>query len=109
MELHGIKIKPGMIIETRNYENSITSRRYWVAVPTKNASYPLVFINTHYGGWVTGFENETNIKVVSIREPSPTTNLYNGKILWEDGMLIVTKKEIAVKFGIEESKLKIVE
>lgn len=107
MKLHGIDIEPGMIIETKDEFNR--SHGYWVAVPTRMLEHSIVFVNAQYGGWTVRLGENTHYRISCIREPSSTTNFYDGNILWKEGMLIVTKKEIAIKFGIEESKLKIIE
>lgn len=95
MKIHGVEIKPGMVLISDNYD-------CFIAFPTRRG---IAFANITTGGW--GSEAPSNIKRIQDLPENDYTD--SGKILWEKPKeIVVTKEEIAKKFGCSVEQLKIV-
>lgn len=95
MKIHGVDIKPGMVITA---DNACT----YIAFPTKKG---IAFANNTNGGWGSILPDS----IVEIRALSEGNRIDNGTILWEKPKeIVVTKEEIAKKFGCSVEQLKIV-
>ena len=101
MQINGIEIKPGMVLEGTNDDGQGVSL---IVAPFKDKN---IFINVYEGGWA--FNYKFYIKhLTTIRDISERDNLKNGKILWEyKKEIILTIKEIADKFGYDVDQIKI--
>lgn len=93
-EIHGIKIKPGMILTTSNKID-------YIAFPTKMG---MAFNNNEHGGWRETAPGD----IVAIRDISNGTSLIDGNILWEAPKeIVLTMDDIAKKFGYPAERIKI--
>lgn len=96
MNINGVKIKPGMIIITKDNVP-------YIAFPTHMG---IAFTNNITGGWTL----DIPCNIAFIRDLARDRNLYSGKILWEKPKeVVLTLDEIAKKFGIPVEQIKIVE
>lgn len=103
MEINGVEIKPGMVLIGTNDENK---RTILVAFPTKNG---IGFIDASFGGWTFDFTTRiTELK--EIRDILDASMPTDGKLLWEAPTeVILTIDEIAKKFGVKSSQIRIKE
>lgn len=106
MELNGIKIEPGMVIEViRSKEKEI-----FVAFPIKGEE--LAFINySKENNWKTAqtFKEDIEPFIIKIKGLSEGKLINDGKILWEKKEeIIITVDEILKKFNIPSEKKKLV-
>lgn len=100
VKINGIEIKPGMIITT-------TNNYFWVAFPTEKG---LAVISYETNSWylIDNFINNYKEKIISIRDLSKGRSLSEGDILWEKPKkVVITKKEVADKFGVSIENLTI--
>lgn len=94
MEINGIEIKPGMVINTK--ENGD-----YIVFPTNKG---MAFVNNTYGGWTSTVPND----IIEIHDLSEGVNIDNGAILWKKPKeIIITMDEIAEKFGYPVESIKI--
>lgn len=92
MVLNGIEIKPGMVITTSDGIN-------YIAFPTVKG---IAFTNNGLGGWRSSFPED----IIRIRDLAIEGFIDSGKILWEKPKKVVlTKQQIAEKFGINVEQL----
>ena len=100
MEINGIEIKPGMVIETKYKES-------WIVFPTKK---DLAVVNydarqwDNFNSFIEFFKNDTE----AIYDLSDGNFLAGGVKLWEKPKeIVLTMDQIAEKFGIPVEQLKI--
>lgn len=109
-KIHGIEIKPGMIIETKIQSIESFDRWYtWVVFPIKNN---LAVISIGAGTWygLEKFIENYSDKISIIRDISEDYILESGQILWEKPKRIVlSKAQIADKFGIDVNLIDIID
>lgn len=92
MVFNGIEIKPGMVITTSNGIN-------YIAFPTAKG---IAFTNNGLGGWTSSFPED----IIRIHDLAVGEFIDSGKILWEKPKKVVlTKQQIAEKFGINVEQL----
>lgn len=95
IEIYGIKIEPGMVIET-----SIT---IYIAFPTENG---IGFVDYNGRGWRETIPND----IQTIRNICKGNDICDGNILWEKPKKVtITKQEIAEKFGYDVNNIEIIE
>lgn len=100
MEINGIEIKPGMVIETKYKES-------WIVFPTKEG---LAVTSYQANQWdnIDSFIEDFENSIETIYDLSDSNFLTGGVKLWEKPKeTALTMKEIAEKFGIPVEQLKI--
>lgn len=97
--LNGIELKPGMVI--------LVDGKSWIVFPLKNG---YAAMNCTNGSWYR-LENLIlyyNDRIEAIKDIA-TVELSDGDVLWKKSKeVVITKKEIAKKFGCDVSQMKIV-
>ena len=97
MIIHGIKIKPGMVL----YGSKKGKYIALVAIPY-NAN-TIAFINLTEAGWSLYYETVID-NLEEIRNHPKNGSLMGGEILWEKPEeIVISLKEIAKKFGIPKN------
>lgn len=102
VKIHGIEIKPGMVITT-------TNNYFWVVFPTEKG---LAMISYNTNSWyrIDNFINNYKESIISIRNLSKGGSLSEGNILWKKSEeVVLTMQEIADKFNIPLKNLRIKE
>lgn len=97
MEIFGVTIKPGMVIEIKNDDNT---NELFIVFPIIG-DLAVVGVNTQ--GWMNFdfFKWEYKSKIVKIYDLSKGNELTNGDILYvKKSDIKISKKEIADRFNI---------
>lgn len=100
MEINGIEIKPGMVIETQ-------SKNTWIVFPTEKG---LAVTSYQANQWdnINSFIEDFKNNIETIYDLSDSNFLTGGVKLWEKPKeTALTMDQIAEKFGIPVEKLKI--
>lgn len=100
MELFGIELKPGMIIEIIK-DNDRTQFDFYIIFPTNNGLAVISYYNSKWlyiGRFINIFERD----IVKIYESAGKDEIYTGRILWKrKETMVLSKQEIAKKFNID--------
>lgn len=102
VKIHGIEIKPGMVITTNNIA-------HWVVFPFEEGLGVVCYGDKIWGS-IGNFILDYEKDITFIRDKvSPINNsLTSGKVLWEKPKkIVITKKEVADKFGVSIENLTI--
>lgn len=100
MEINGIEIKPGMVIETQ-------STNTWIVFPTEKG---LAVTSYQANQWdnLNSFIEDFKDNIETIYDLSDSNFLTGGIKLWEKPKeIVLTMDEIAKKFGIPVEQLRI--
>lgn len=100
MEINGVEIKPGMVIETNNSE-------YWIVFPTKKG-LAVVKHGKDIWGSLIRFVSKHNEEITMIYDLPGMDSLTEGEVLWgKPKEVVITMDEIAKKFGYPVEYIKI--
>lgn len=107
MEINGIEIKPGMVIEIED-DGKKTS---YIVFPLLNEGLGVVSYNRTSWDDIKNFVKNYHSKIVCIHDLISYNHgaLTDGEILWEKPKeVVITRQEIADKFNIQVEQLKII-
>lgn len=94
MKIHGIEIKPGMVL----YGSKNGLYTTLIAIPYGANS--ISFIDFTEGGWYLYYESRIDV-LEEIRDHPKNSDLMGGDILWKrSNEIVISIKEIAKKFKI---------
>lgn len=97
MRIHGIEIKPGIVLYGSKKGKYITL----VAIPY--GANTIAFANLTEGGWSLYYETFID-NLEEIRNHPKNGSIIGGEILWQKPEeVVISLKEIAKEFGIPEN------
>lgn len=104
VKINGIEIKPGMVITTNNIA-------HWVVFPFEEGLGVVCYgdkIWGSIGNFILNYKKD--ITFIRDKVSSINNSLTSGKVLWEKSKkVVITKQEVADKFGISLKNLRIKE
>lgn len=114
MKLKGVKIKPGMVIETKLFakiDRTDFRTDFYIVFPLKYDK--LAVINIYTGvlrtlkNFVERFDNDI-VKIYDLQTYIPDSGIVTNKILWEKPEnFVVTKQQIADMFNVSVDQISI--
>lgn len=108
MEINGIEIKPGMVIEIEIDDKSIS----YVVFPLLDGELGMISYSKSSWDRIEYFIRHYSSKIVCIHDLTSTElgGLTSGEVLWEKPKeVVLTMGEIADKFGVPVEQLRIKE
>lgn len=105
MEINGVEIKPGMIIET--VDSIRNSKSFWIVFPTKKG---LAITRWGYSSWeyINEFVKYHSKDIENIYDCVNGESLTSGDVLWgKSKEIVITMDEIAEKFGYPIEQIRI--
>lgn len=106
MEINGIKIKPGMVIEIQNNDNKLS----YVVFPLLNGKLGMICHNKSSWDSIEYFIKNYSSKIICIYDltSEELRGLNSGKVLWQKSKeVVLTMDEIAKKFGFPVERIRI--